>query len=309
MAEQDFSKAIDLLKNSQYINYTQIGLQFILYKCEVLYNRALCHIAMDKQSEVTRDLSEAKSVAVRQIHFDIIDGTPAEGWNSKIFQMKNGTHFEILDIKLNNLQSRTYLQNSVSVKRMSESLENKFLEFTDTSVTRPISAFWSISRPKTIVRKKSHSLTDHSSKPVEYQIQRVNNEITSDDNLIQDSVESKTEKDTQCVSKGDIDDQKLSTVKSTQDQSDNEIESSTKVNFDTAYISYYEEYFGDKKNQLNIINASRTSEQAQKYCIDFLSKSEYISSQELETLKNIDWTKKGFVNDKIRLMIKAVPFT
>lgn len=58
-AFEDFNDTILYLRGNQFIDYLQLGLDFKLYSCEVLYNRSLCYFKLGSAAEGMNDLLAA----------------------------------------------------------------------------------------------------------------------------------------------------------------------------------------------------------------------------------------------------------
>ncbi|ORY03780.1 NADPH oxidase regulator NoxR, partial [Basidiobolus meristosporus CBS 931.73] len=59
-AFDDFNDALLYLRGNLYIDYSQLGLTFKLYSCEVLYNRALCYFQLNEDALGMNDLLAAQ---------------------------------------------------------------------------------------------------------------------------------------------------------------------------------------------------------------------------------------------------------
>jgi hypothetical protein len=64
---------------NDYINYSQIGLRFKLYLCEVLYNRAICSHRLDDAESMALDVNEARICATRSDQKKIIERAARTG--------------------------------------------------------------------------------------------------------------------------------------------------------------------------------------------------------------------------------------
>ncbi|KAG0171764.1 hypothetical protein DFQ30_000447 [Apophysomyces sp. BC1015] len=71
-AMQDFDNAYQKLRGNQIINYTQLGLAFRLYSCEVLFNRGICQLYLGKIDAGLTDLYHAQKAKMTEEH-DVID--------------------------------------------------------------------------------------------------------------------------------------------------------------------------------------------------------------------------------------------
>ncbi|KAI8338869.1 hypothetical protein BC941DRAFT_469048 [Chlamydoabsidia padenii] len=67
-----FDSAYDNLRGNKMINYQQLGLDFILYACEILYNRAICRLDLGNHQGGMDDLNTARQLKMNHQH-DIIN--------------------------------------------------------------------------------------------------------------------------------------------------------------------------------------------------------------------------------------------
>ncbi|SAM09715.1 hypothetical protein [Absidia glauca] len=67
-----FDSAYSNLRGNRVINYRQLGLDFTLYACEVLYNRGICHLNMGSRQTGMEDLDLAQQLKMNHQH-EIID--------------------------------------------------------------------------------------------------------------------------------------------------------------------------------------------------------------------------------------------
>lgn len=68
----NFNDALKYLRGNNHINYEQLGLEFKLFSCEVLFNRGLCCIYMGQIQTGLEDLDYASKEKVTSDH-DVID--------------------------------------------------------------------------------------------------------------------------------------------------------------------------------------------------------------------------------------------
>jgi hypothetical protein len=55
----NFNDTLLYLRGNTYIDYEQLGLKFRLYSCEVLFNRGLCYVYLQQDSEGMQDFNFA----------------------------------------------------------------------------------------------------------------------------------------------------------------------------------------------------------------------------------------------------------
>ncbi|ORX72661.1 hypothetical protein DL89DRAFT_320464 [Linderina pennispora] len=63
-ALQDFNEALKYLRDNDCIDYSQIGLDYKVYLCEVLYNRALCYFCLGEEMNAMKDLELAAKPSI-----------------------------------------------------------------------------------------------------------------------------------------------------------------------------------------------------------------------------------------------------
>mmetsp|Transcript_11346 Transcript_11346/g.46075 ORF Transcript_11346/g.46075 Transcript_11346/m.46075 type:complete len:462 (+) Transcript_11346:192-1577(+) len=62
-AFMDFSTTLDILKPNEYIDYVPLGLEFVLWKGEVLYNRSLAFAGMKMFDRALHDIQQSKKIS------------------------------------------------------------------------------------------------------------------------------------------------------------------------------------------------------------------------------------------------------
>ena len=68
----NFNDALLYLRGNRFINYEQLGLQYKLYSCAVLFNRGLCYIYLQQKDVGMKDLKYATQEKETEEH-DVID--------------------------------------------------------------------------------------------------------------------------------------------------------------------------------------------------------------------------------------------
>ncbi|ORZ25684.1 hypothetical protein BCR42DRAFT_445434 [Absidia repens] len=63
-----FDLAYKNLRGNKAINYRQLGLDFTLYACEILYNRGMCQIYLDNAERGMADLNQAQQLKMNDQH-------------------------------------------------------------------------------------------------------------------------------------------------------------------------------------------------------------------------------------------------
>lgn len=68
----NFNDALLYLRGNDQINYEQLGLQFTLFSCEIMFNRGLCYIYLQQPAQGMQDLEYAAKEKKKVTH-DVID--------------------------------------------------------------------------------------------------------------------------------------------------------------------------------------------------------------------------------------------
>ena len=74
----NFNDTLRYLRGNRYINYEQLGLNFRLYSCEVLFNRGLCYVYLQQKETGMIDLEAAAKEKVKPEKHDVIDEAISE---------------------------------------------------------------------------------------------------------------------------------------------------------------------------------------------------------------------------------------
>lgn len=69
----NFNDTLQHLRGNRYINYEQLGLNFRLFSCEVLFNRGLCYIYLQQKEAGMTDLTYAAEEKVMLERHEVID--------------------------------------------------------------------------------------------------------------------------------------------------------------------------------------------------------------------------------------------
>ncbi|WVQ67470.1 uncharacterized protein L199_005670 [Kwoniella botswanensis] len=114
-ALKDFEDALLYLRGNQTINYEQLGLDFRLYSCEVLFNCGLSKIYLGQMESGLSDLRNAQSQKMIKEH-DVIDDAIRDGGRDyNVFSVPVGVLFKPSQKKLKNLASRDYMGKAILV--------------------------------------------------------------------------------------------------------------------------------------------------------------------------------------------------
>ncbi|KAI9296974.1 hypothetical protein K502DRAFT_323492 [Neoconidiobolus thromboides FSU 785] len=108
-ASEDFNDCLLYLRGNQHIDYFQLGLDFKLYSCEVLYNRGLCQFKLNNSENGMVDL-KAAAKEKQQAHHDIINrAIDLNGKNSPMFRLPDGCLFRPCESMVKNTKKIDYL--------------------------------------------------------------------------------------------------------------------------------------------------------------------------------------------------------
>ena len=69
----NFNDTLLFLRGNRWIHYEQLGLNFKLYSCEVLFNRGLCYIYLQQKSLGMNDLKYAAQETEDPVRHEVID--------------------------------------------------------------------------------------------------------------------------------------------------------------------------------------------------------------------------------------------
>lgn len=111
-AVEDFNDTLQYLRGNLLIDYKQLGLDYKLFSCEVLYNRGLCYLFMGEDEAGTADLYDAQKEKQSADH-DVIDQAIEEGIDGlSVFSLPPGLLFRPASAKVKNANKVDYLGSS-----------------------------------------------------------------------------------------------------------------------------------------------------------------------------------------------------
>ncbi|KAI7830858.1 hypothetical protein BX661DRAFT_132200, partial [Kickxella alabastrina] len=111
-ALDDFNNALKFLRDNEFIDYTQIGLDYKVYTCEVLYNRALCYFCMGDKEEVHKahkDLASASSRVAEERHSWIKKAVDSNGMDCPLYCVPKGVIYRPSASKLKSSKKIDFL--------------------------------------------------------------------------------------------------------------------------------------------------------------------------------------------------------
>ncbi|SCV68726.1 BQ2448_847 [Microbotryum intermedium] len=154
------------MRSNEIIDYEQIGLDFRLYACEILFNRGLSAIRNGQYDLGMRDLEEAAKRKQESQHFVIEDAISDQAEGCTIFSIPIGLVFRPSPNKLRNLETKNYLGQARLVAATSAA--DAFTGFSGTTKreqkvkeglerSRDVATPQSLSRAKTRAAKLQRS--------------------------------------------------------------------------------------------------------------------------------------------------------
>lgn len=108
-AKDNFNDALLYLRGNMLIDYTQLGLKFRLFSCEVLFNRGLCSINLGNVEQGKDDFKYASREKQTGEHDVIEEAMRDEGEGYTVFSIPVGVLYRPDESKVRNLAARDYL--------------------------------------------------------------------------------------------------------------------------------------------------------------------------------------------------------
>ncbi|KAF9107098.1 NAD-dependent protein deacetylase sirtuin-2 [Mortierella sp. AM989] len=119
VALEDYARALECfhdaflyLRGNMVIDYTQLNLDFKLYSCQVLYNRALCYIEVGQMDLAMTDLWRASREKQTSDHDMLDQALRDKGRNCTVFTVPQGVLYRPPESKVKNSKKKDYLGNS-----------------------------------------------------------------------------------------------------------------------------------------------------------------------------------------------------
>ncbi|KAI8799246.1 hypothetical protein BJ742DRAFT_158384 [Cladochytrium replicatum] len=138
-AYDDFSQALDLLLDNDAIDYTQMGLKYQLYRCEILFNRAMSLQQLNADSQANQDLSEARRTIRTPEQRSVIErsgGRNAAADSLTLFTVPFDGLFHVREDKLKNLTKKNFLKEAKVVAARDD---DDFIGFTGAAIMAGVS--------------------------------------------------------------------------------------------------------------------------------------------------------------------------
>jgi len=127
-ALKDFDEALLYLRGNQAINYEQLGLKFLLYSAEILFNKGLSQIYLGRTREGLADMEEARNEKATEEHNVIDDAINDRGEGYTVFSIPVGVLYRPSENKLKNAKTKDYMGKAKLIAA-SDSLD-EFTTFT-----------------------------------------------------------------------------------------------------------------------------------------------------------------------------------
>lgn len=108
-AFEDFNDTLLYLRGNQSIDYLQLGLDFKLYSCEVLFNRGVCYFKLGSDAEGMNDLLAAANEKQLPHHERISRGIDDKSQPFELFVLPPGCLFRPCESMVKNTKKIDYL--------------------------------------------------------------------------------------------------------------------------------------------------------------------------------------------------------
>ncbi|KAF9127596.1 hypothetical protein BGW39_005761 [Mortierella sp. 14UC] len=119
VALEDYGKALSCfhdaflyLRGNMVIDYTQLGLDFKLYSCQVLFNRALCYLELGDHDLGMADMWRATREKQTKAHDMLDQALRDKGRDCTVFTVPQGVLYRPAESKVKNAKKKDYLGNS-----------------------------------------------------------------------------------------------------------------------------------------------------------------------------------------------------
>ncbi|PVV01406.1 hypothetical protein BB560_004175 [Smittium megazygosporum] len=111
-ALEDFNDALLYLRGNDCIDYFQLGINYKLYACEILYNRALCYFCLSDETSAIKDLKDAVKLKSKDRHKWISKALESSGVDCPLYCVPKGILYRPPADKLKGTAKIDYLGNS-----------------------------------------------------------------------------------------------------------------------------------------------------------------------------------------------------
>ncbi|KAI0997649.1 hypothetical protein K3495_g10539 [Podosphaera aphanis] len=128
----NFNDTLLYLRGNNMIDYSQLGLTFKLYSCEVLFNRGLCYMNLNQREAGFQDFSYAVKEKVVEDHNVIDEAIQEEAEGYTVFSIPVGVVYRPDKAKVKNLKTKDYLGKATLVAASDRA--NAFTGFTGSEI-------------------------------------------------------------------------------------------------------------------------------------------------------------------------------
>ncbi|OMJ08209.1 Neutrophil cytosol factor 2 [Smittium culicis] len=111
-AFDDFNDALLNLRGNDYIDYSQVDLNYKIFACEIIYNRALCLFCLNRNEEAINDLTSALKIKSKDRHSWIDKALKSNGVDCPLFCVPKGTLYKPSASKVQSTKKVDYLGNA-----------------------------------------------------------------------------------------------------------------------------------------------------------------------------------------------------
>ncbi|KAF4119738.1 Tetratricopeptide (TPR) repeat [Geosmithia morbida] len=130
----NFNDTLLYLRGNTIIDYSQLGLLFKLYSCEVLFNRGLCYMYLQQREPGMQDFMYAVKEKIVEDHNVIDEAIRDEAEGYTVFSIPVGVVYRPNDAKVRNLKTKDYLGKAKLVATSDRS--NAFTGFTGSEIKK-----------------------------------------------------------------------------------------------------------------------------------------------------------------------------
>ncbi|KAI9501519.1 hypothetical protein BX070DRAFT_227986 [Coemansia spiralis] len=106
---EDFNNALKYLRDNPFIDYTQLGLDYKVYTCEVLYNRALCFFCLGQENHAHADLADASKHIKEERHSWVKKAIESKGMDCPLYCVPKGVIYRPSASKLKSTKKIDFL--------------------------------------------------------------------------------------------------------------------------------------------------------------------------------------------------------
>lgn len=132
LAYKDFEDAYLYLRGNESIKYQQLGLQFTLYSAEVLFNRGLAQMYLNRMEEGLADMRAAQKEKATAEHDVIDECIRDQGEGYTVFSIPVGVLYRPPESKVKNSKAKDYLGKAKLVAATDS--QNMFTGFTGSEL-------------------------------------------------------------------------------------------------------------------------------------------------------------------------------